>query len=261
MGKGTEAIKGRYDQTDGEKERSGDDKFMKISPAQLRAARALLNWSRTELAKKAVVSEQTIHRFENGSHDSSPQTRLKLSRALEGAGVELIDNNGVRFKPKNIELFDGAARVDAFYDYVYEELLRCGGSLCAQFYDETVLRAFRKDPELHRTRMRDLSNRGLVLVRVLSTAGDFKTFGYIHYRRPRQQPNTSTGFYVFGECLALVSFVDKDEPHIIVLRSAPLAEGYRQNFETTWKEAEMLSPDRFKTGFDVMNELQKKKQS
>ena len=208
-----------------------------LSSSQLRAARGLLNWSRADLAKRSGVSEPTIHRFENGANEPETRTVEKLLGVFEQHGVEFIDNHGVRLKPKNIEIFDGADRVDAFYDYNYAELLRCGGDVCVHVYDEMVLRKHRKNPEVHRKRMKELFDRGLITVRVLTTKSDFNSYGYMQFRRPLRQPASSTGFYVFGECLALASFVDKNSPHIVVIRSAPLAEGYRQNFDIAWNQA------------------------
>ena len=62
---------------------------------QIRAARALLGWSQTELASRAGLSLPTVKRVEGdfGPHVTE-QTRVKLKRALENAGIEFIDENG-----------------------------------------------------------------------------------------------------------------------------------------------------------------------
>jgi transcriptional regulator with XRE-family HTH domain len=59
--------------------------------AQLRAARALVNWSRMDLAKKSGVSVNTIQDFEIGASDPKQGTIQKWLRALAAAGVEMID--------------------------------------------------------------------------------------------------------------------------------------------------------------------------
>lgn len=213
---------------------------MSLSSSQLRAARGLLNWSRADLAKRSGVSEPTIHRFENGATEPEARTVAKLRGVFEKYGVEFTDNHGVRFKPKNIEEFDGAGRVDAFYNLMYEELLRCGGDVCVYVYNELVLRKLRKDPELHRKRMKELHDRGLITARVLATKTDYKTFGYLQFKHPVEQSQTPTGYYVFGDCVALVSFVNEASPYVVTIRSAPLAEGYRQTFNIAWKNAKRI---------------------
>jgi transcriptional regulator with XRE-family HTH domain len=70
---------------------------------QLRAARALLGWSQTELASRAGLSLPTVKRVEGGfGPNVSEESRLRLQQALEAAGLEFLDENGaglgVRFR-------------------------------------------------------------------------------------------------------------------------------------------------------------------
>jgi transcriptional regulator with XRE-family HTH domain len=64
---------------------------------QLRAARSLLGWSQTELAKRAGLSLPTVKRVEREDGDGpsvSEEARNKLRITLEKAGVEFIAENG-----------------------------------------------------------------------------------------------------------------------------------------------------------------------
>ena len=66
-----------------------------IAGAQLRAARALLGWSQTELANQAGMSLPTVKRVETDRGPKvSEEARLALQRALVLGGVEFIDQNG-----------------------------------------------------------------------------------------------------------------------------------------------------------------------
>lgn len=67
---------------------------MYIDAQQSRAARALLDWSRKELAAHADVGERTIIDFERGARSPIPATLAAIQRALEAAGVEFIPANG-----------------------------------------------------------------------------------------------------------------------------------------------------------------------
>jgi DNA-binding XRE family transcriptional regulator len=58
-----------------------------ISPAQVRAARAWLNWKQDYLAKKAGVSKTTLNRFEQGLSVPYFETSDGLRRTLEEAGI------------------------------------------------------------------------------------------------------------------------------------------------------------------------------
>ncbi len=72
-----------------------------ISPAQCRAARALLGWSREELAAAAEVGLRTIVDFERGAREPHKATLAALERAFETAGVTTDltsgEGDGVRF--------------------------------------------------------------------------------------------------------------------------------------------------------------------
>jgi transcriptional regulator with XRE-family HTH domain len=64
-----------------------------LTPAQLRAARALLGWSRDELAAKSGTAAETVQGFESRGTDPKLSTLNKWRRALEIGGVVFIDPN------------------------------------------------------------------------------------------------------------------------------------------------------------------------
>lgn len=63
-----------------------------LSPAQVRAARAMLQWSMLKLADKARVSVSTVKRFEDGQ--GAPASVGLLRDALETEGVRFLDDDG-----------------------------------------------------------------------------------------------------------------------------------------------------------------------
>ena len=76
-----------------------------ITGSQIRAAKALLDWSGDDLAKKAGVSLSSIRRVEAADDvpkNVSVNTMLNIQKALEQAGVEFIGTPdhqpGVRLK-------------------------------------------------------------------------------------------------------------------------------------------------------------------
>src|SRR5450759_3184017 len=67
-----------------------------ILGAQMRAARALLRWAAADLVRESGVSLATIHRAESvdGKTAMTFANASAVRRALENAGVELIEENG-----------------------------------------------------------------------------------------------------------------------------------------------------------------------
>jgi len=73
------------------------------TPAQIRAARGLLDWSQTKLAEVAGVTLMTVKRIEGDeSSRVSEETVEKVAEALRLADVQFIAENGggagVRFR-------------------------------------------------------------------------------------------------------------------------------------------------------------------
>jgi transcriptional regulator with XRE-family HTH domain len=62
-----------------------------LTPAQCRAARALLDMQQRELAAKSKVSKKTIADFERGLRSPYPRTLEDLRRTFEEVGIQFLD--------------------------------------------------------------------------------------------------------------------------------------------------------------------------
>lgn len=70
-----------------------------ITPAQCRAARALLDWSQQDLAKAAHLGLSTIRDFEKGRRVPTHNNLRGIKLALEEGGVEIgAERSGVAMK-------------------------------------------------------------------------------------------------------------------------------------------------------------------
>ncbi len=67
---------------------------MTISPAQCRAARAMLDLDQRQLAMAAQVAHRTLVDFERSARTPHARTLAAIRAALEAAGVEFIPENG-----------------------------------------------------------------------------------------------------------------------------------------------------------------------
>jgi hypothetical protein len=80
----------------------------KVTGAQIRAARALLRWSASDLARQSSLGVNTIRRAEasDGTTTLTAANELAIRRALEDAGVEFTNGNrpGVRLGEAAAEL-------------------------------------------------------------------------------------------------------------------------------------------------------------
>jgi transcriptional regulator with XRE-family HTH domain len=77
---------------------------MRLS-SQIRAARALLGWSQTTLARSSGIGLATLQRIEQskGVLKGNFETVMKIQKTLENAGIQFMDDelgDGVRLVNK-----------------------------------------------------------------------------------------------------------------------------------------------------------------
>ena len=80
-----------------------------ITQGQLRAARVLLGWRQSDLAKRAGVAVGTVNRAETGDKMPRPFTMKILAEALTDAGIEFVSGDedvgpGVRIKADRLAI-------------------------------------------------------------------------------------------------------------------------------------------------------------
>lgn len=207
-----------------------------ITKRQIQAARALLGWSAADLADKAGLTRATVSNIENDLVQAREGSMEGILKAFDQYGIEFTEGQGVRLKSNDIEVFEGPERFHEFTEFIYEHLHRFGGDVCISAGDESLFLKYRKDPELHRQRMKELVDRGDVRFRILATESKFNSI----FAQMKWQPKQSavpTSFYAFGNCLALISFAHEPPPYVVLLKSGPFAEAYRHAFNIAWKTA------------------------
>jgi len=67
---------------------------MPVTSAQVRMARAALNWTVRDLAEASGLHRNTITNIEVGRYAGDPVTLARIRRVFTQAGVEFIDENG-----------------------------------------------------------------------------------------------------------------------------------------------------------------------
>jgi ribosome-binding protein aMBF1 (putative translation factor) len=58
--------------------------------AKIRAGRAVLGWSQTELGKRIGITQRAIYRIEDGATVPRQLTRLRIEKAFNDAGIEFV---------------------------------------------------------------------------------------------------------------------------------------------------------------------------
>ncbi len=219
-----------------------------INAEQIRAARALLDWSTAELAKQAGLTVNGINKIERGHVQAHRDTMERLEEVFEHAGIEFLDFNGVRFKPREIQTYRGVEGfkkfMDNVHDYVRESIEKnkdyepvCSSSI----NDKDYIRHLGDYFTFHIDRMNALKgfrHRILLKERPASLQpAELRVGSYREYRKRSPQDTANVPFYVYGDRLAILMLTGAS-PEIIVISSTVVAQAYREIFNALWQMAE-----------------------
>ena len=209
-----------------------------ISREQIKAARAMLDWSQKALASQcASVSEPTIKLIETGKINSTPETLGAIQKTFEDAGIEFIPQHGVRFRDDLLTIIEGRKDVNIFLrllDDIYYTLKDTYDEVLWSFVDEGL-----SPPEVME-RETIIRNNGITY-RTLIRYGD-NSFCYDseEYRwLPKGQFLTNLTAVYKDKFAIVVNKADtKEVEKIIIIKNPSIAEMKRKEFEIIWNYSE-----------------------
>lgn len=207
-----------------------------IEARQIRAARALLDWTRDDLAKASGVSVPALTQIE-GEHRLARGSSLdKIRQALEAAGVVFTDNMGVKMKSDLLAVYEGEKGIQSFMDDLYmtalngaKEFLISGG-FEKDFYTmvpQPIVRA-------HTERMQKLEGFHIRFIKPSSDPSQ-PTSSYVDYKVLPDHMIFSVPFYVYGQKLGIITW--SPQPRVVVLNDAKVTESFVKQFDIFWKMA------------------------
>lgn len=208
-----------------------------ITAKQIKAARALIDWSQQDLADQCDMSKTAIANIESGQSRPTDKNMTNILNAFDRAGVEFI-TDGVREKKDLIEVLSGYEGVAIFFKKVLSEAIQNGGTFLVYGVDEQKFTDAGKKAgidEFYRERMAGIKN---IHFNVLISDEDENTYSAQHctYKKlPGNIISDNAPFYIFGNNLALI--VWKERPKIIVIQDEDLTEAYRRQFMFLWNNA------------------------
>lgn len=211
-----------------------------LTAKQIKAARAMLDWSRAELSAMSDVSEANIVRLEAGG-DARSDTLKKLGNAFESHGVVFTQTGGIEPARPELRTYAGADGLRHFFDDVYEVIKDRGGEVVITGFHEDVYAEILGEDyvRMHVSRMSKLKN---YTMRCLIEEGDmnFVADGYCEYRWSRKQEFRPVPFYIYGNKLALIQLeVPVDAPMIVIIQSAAISDAFRAQFDGMWRSAKL----------------------
>lgn len=214
-----------------------------ITGKQIRAARVLLEWDAEDLAAKSGLNRETIFNIERGTVQARSNTLDKIVRTFSDHRVEFLDNQGVRFRPEDVEVLNGRDGLGKFFDLVFACAQISGGTIRQNGIAENLFDKCAVDfTKAHRKRMEALVNsRKDIFVRAILQEGDtnFVCTDYADYRWHPQNVPPPVPYYIFGETIGIFAFDTNPAPKIILITSPVIALAYITQFDRTWEAAKV----------------------
>ncbi|MDD3182228.1 MAG: helix-turn-helix transcriptional regulator [Alphaproteobacteria bacterium] len=209
---------------------------MIISAAQLRAARGLLDWTRSELAKASGLSAETIKNIEHGVYAPQESTIAAIVNCFSDNNIEFTNDEGVRRKHYQVQVLRGHTGYKQFLDHIYAVMKENGG-IIRQFNqsDGNCLPHAEDYAAFHLERMSKLRN---IDAQVLTFCDDHAfPAPYCQYRWLDQSAEILMPYYVYNQFIEIP--IHKDDQHIelITIHSPQLAARFIEQFEAHWRAA------------------------
>jgi transcriptional regulator with XRE-family HTH domain len=214
-----------------------------LDARQIKAARALVDWSQDDLAAASTLSVATIRKLELGHISPRGKTTRLIRDAFENAGLEFLEPDGVRHRPEDIRIYHGDEGAKAFYDDVYETAKKKGGDIViVQPSERTHFSGILKDYRaMHMERMTAIKDQVHVKCILTEDRNDLPAAGYVEYRSISKHYVDSVPFYVYDDKYAIIILEAAPSPKIVVFQSRAVAEAFRHQFYSMWEKGTPLS--------------------
>ena len=207
-----------------------------ISPQQIRAARALLDWSQTQLSDLSGVSRASIKNIEKNITAPRKDSIDAIRRALEDHGIEFLPGNGVREKDQIVTTFEGEDAEEQLLNDIYQTMLaEEGGEVLISGLEEMDPEKNPAEYALAKAHLDRLTNIG-VKERILGKEGNDNYIAPWHwYRYLPKEGFASVPLFIYGDKIALST--DKTPYKSIVIHNRLFADSCRQLFNFAWERA------------------------
>ncbi len=204
---------------------------------QIRAARALLGWSQSDLADIAGLSQTGIARIENGTNHPNLQTIAKIEKAFEEHDIEFIDTSGVRKRSGEIKTLRGRDGFTTFLQDVYNTAKDVGGLFCLHNSkpDNWIKWVGEEYYREHAKRMAAIQREDFEF-RITAKEGEMNLISksFAEYRWIPNFMFNEHSIYAYGHKLAFITF-ESETVIVRILENRAFAEAFQGLFNIAWE--------------------------
>lgn len=208
-----------------------------ITIKQIKAARALLGWKQSDLAKRSGFSLPAINNIEREISDPKTGTLEIIQQSFEENGIEFKDQTGVSLKGEHLKIykFEGTEGLLRLLDDVYNTLKHSKGEVLISGLDESAfVKRLGKKLYEHLARLKKANIKERLLI---SEKDDVMIAPKESYRHLSNEIFSQTPYYVYEDKCAFVLWGPPLK--VIMIHNKALSKSFRKQFEYNWKQAKI----------------------
>ena len=204
--------------------------------SQIRAARALLNWSQSDLAKASQMANSSIKNIENENTSARRETIEQIRTAFESNGIEFLPGSGVKLKTDFVSIIQGKAATAALFQSLYttahastdREILVLGLDEAFGVQYDGIARHEEHNAQLKRAGIKQkiLANEGTT---------EFLDDPSCYRLLPRDRFGRTVPMYIYGDKVA--TYTGTLRRRTIIIEDKSLAQLQRSIFHSLWNDA------------------------
>lgn len=204
-----------------------------ISVGQIKAARGLLEWNQSDLAKASGLHVNAINNVERRHGTPRVDTIELIQRTLENKGIKFKSLSGVELIQETLEIkkASGPDFIRVITDDTLLVVTTPDDEVLVVIPDDFLFKMDIKEDERY---YREKKKRGFKH-RIIITKEDGNTAS--NQEEVRFLPEALTGkisYQIYKDRFVLINW---DAPEAIIIRSASLAESFRRQFNYLWDQA------------------------
>ncbi len=208
-----------------------------ITPNQIKAARALLQWKQSTLAQESGVSLPSINNVERGIGSARIDTLSAIQTALENGGIQFIGSHGVCLREEIFEVHkhEGKDFIKKLNDDLFscmkgpeDEVVMC--SINEKMFPKHVPDEMMRYYNHHKK----IKFREKILIR---NDDDFLLASPQTYRWISSELIGTIPYYVYKDRFAMIMW---DVPRVVIIRNKSIADTFRKQFDFLWNLSEAV---------------------
>ena len=209
---------------------------MLISAEQIRAARAMLEWTQDMLAQETGLSSNTIHSLENGH--ITVRSSMEVRKTLENRGFEFFGKNGLSRRTTLTRSYEGADSCEKFFEDMLATAKEKGGEINAIYRtSEGLARSLGIGKDDNLERLERLSKFVVVKCLLADPLHSSLAIPFFQFRATSHRPAGPWSTLTCGDKHAIVLTKDRAEFAFVVMHSTDIAQTDRKEFVALWDSA------------------------